>query len=68
MITIKAFNALRPKVEWAQEVAALPYDVMTTEKARQMVAQHPYSFLNIDKPEIHVGSSSDAPYIHESIT
>lgn len=66
MITIKAFNALRPKVEWAQEVAALPYDVMTTEKARQMVAQHPYSFLNIDKPEIHVGSSSDAPYIHAS--
>lgn len=64
MITIQAFKALRPKEEWVQEVAALPYDVMTVEEARRMTQEHPYSFLNIDKPEIHVTANGDAPYIY----
>lgn len=64
MITIQAFKALRPKEEWVQEVAALPYDVMTLEEARRMTKEHPYSFLNIDKPEIHVTAQGDAPYIY----
>jgi len=64
MITIKAFKALRPKEEWVREVAALPYDVMTVEEARKMTKEHPYSFLNIDKPEIHVAPHGDAPYIY----
>lgn len=64
MITIQAFKALRPKEEWVQEVAALPYDVMTVEEARRMTEEHPYSFLNIDKPEIHVTDRGDAPYIY----
>lgn len=64
MITIQAFKALRPKEEWVQEVAALPYDVMTLEEAKRMTKEHPYSFLNIDKPEIHVTAQGDAPYIY----
>lgn len=64
MITIQEFKALRPKEEWVQEVAALPYDVMTLEEARRMTKEHPYSFLNIDKPEIHVTAEGDAPYIY----
>lgn len=64
MISIKAFSALRPTEEWVTEVAALPYDVMSNEEAKKIVAQHPYSFLNIDKPEIHVDSQGDAPYIY----
>lgn len=64
MITIGAFKALRPKEEWVQEIAALPYDVMTLEEAKKMTKDHPYSFLNIDKPEIHVNEQGEAPYLY----
>ena len=64
MITINAFKALRPKEQWVEEIAALPYDVMTVEEAKKMTEDHPYSFLNIDKPEIHVSEEGDAPYLY----
>ena len=60
MAVLKAFKALRPDYKWVREVAALPYDVMTHEEALQMVAGHPYSFLNIDKPEIHSQKRGEA--------
>lgn len=52
MATIKPFRALRPPVELAQRVAALPYDVMSTAEAKLMAADNPYSFLHISRPEI----------------
>ena len=64
MITIDAFKALRPEGEWVQEIAALPYDVMTLEEAKKMTEEHPYSFLNVDKPEIHVSEGGEAPYLY----
>lgn len=57
MITVKPFSALRPKSEYAKECAALPYDVMSSEEARKMVAGKPYSFLHIDKAEIDLDPS-----------
>ena len=63
MAQLKAFSALRLKEQWAKEVAALPYDVMSISEARQMVEGHPYSFLNIDKPEIHISEEGEAPYL-----
>ncbi len=64
MAQLKAFCALRPQEKWVREVAALPYDVMTNEEAREMVNGHPYSFLNIDKPDIHIQEKGEAPYIY----
>lgn len=52
MATFKPFMAVRPKKEYASEVAALPYDVMNSEEAREKVKGHPYSFLHVDKAEI----------------
>ena len=52
MITVKPFAALLPKVEYAKECAALPYDVMSSDEAREEVKEKPYSFLHIDKAEI----------------
>lgn len=52
MATIKPFKALRPTVELAPKVAALPYDVVTTEEARELTKDNKYSFLHIDRPEI----------------
>lgn len=64
MAQLKAFCALRPQEKWVREVAALPYDVMTNEEAIEMVKGHPYSFLNIDKPDIHINEKGEAPYIY----
>jgi uncharacterized protein (DUF1015 family) len=52
MAVFKPFKALRPAKEFASRVAALPYDVMNSEEAREMVKGNPYSFLHVDKAEI----------------
>ena len=52
MAIIKAFRAIRPAEEFADKVAALPYDVMNSEEAREMVKDNPYSFLHVDKAEV----------------
>lgn len=52
MAVFKPFKALRPTKEFASRVAALPYDVMSSEEAKEMVKSNPYSFLHIDKAEI----------------
>lgn len=54
MVTIKAFKAFRPKASLAQKIAALPYDVMNSEEAREMVKGNKYSFLHVDRSEINL--------------
>jgi uncharacterized protein (DUF1015 family) len=61
MATIKPFKAVRPVVELAEKVAALPYDVMNAEEAREMVKENSYSFLHVDKAEIDLAQDID-PY------
>ena len=55
MAIIKPFRALRPPVQLAENVAALPYDVMDVAEARAMAAGNPHSFLHISRPEIDLG-------------
>lgn len=52
MAVFKAFNGIRPKPEMADKVAALPYDVMNSDEAREMVKDKPYSFIHVDKAEV----------------
>jgi len=52
MAIFKSFQAVRPLPQYAAEVAALPYDVMNSEEAREMVKGKPHSFLHVDKAEI----------------
>ncbi|WP_163195721.1 DUF1015 domain-containing protein [Clostridium thermarum] len=59
MAIVRPFRAVRPVAELAAKVAALPYDVMNTEEAREMVQGNPYSFLHVDKAEIDMDSSID---------
>jgi len=49
---IRPFNALRPEAERAPQVAAVPYDVVSTEEARALVSGNPWSFLHVSRPEI----------------
>ena len=66
MVGIKPFRGVRPRKDIAPLVAAPPYDVLTSEEARDMAAGNPYSFLHIGKPEIDLppGTAlySDAVY------
>ncbi len=52
MAVIRSFKAVRPKPELAKEVAALPYDVMSSAEARVMAKDKPYSFLHVSHAEI----------------
>jgi len=61
MAIIRPFEALRPPVHLAPRVAALPYDVMDVEEARQMADNNSDSFLHISRPEIDLPASVD-PY------
>ena len=47
MATIRPFMAIRPAEAYAKDVAALPYDVMNSEEAREMVQGKPWSFLHV---------------------
>ena len=66
MSDIRPFKAFRPTPQLAAQVAALPYDVMTSDEARVMVEGNPHSFLHVDKSEISldksVGLYDDAVY------
>lgn len=45
--------------QYASLVAALPYDVMTSDEAREKVKGNPYSFLHVDKAEIDLPKDTD---------
>lgn len=51
MALFRPFKAIKPKPEYCADVAALPYDVMSSEEAREMIKDKPLSFLHIDRAE-----------------
>lgn len=59
MVTVKPFYALRPNCQLVSKCAALPYDVMSSNEAREMVKDNPYSFLRIDRAEINLEKGVD---------
>lgn len=61
MHLIRPFTGLRPAAGRAADVAAPPYDVLSTEEARSRAAGKPWSFLHISKPEIDLPAGTD-PY------
>ena len=66
MSLIKPFRAWRPRPDQAEQVASPPYDVLSSEEAREVAASNPLSFLHVVKPEIDlepgVDLYSDAVY------
>ena len=66
MAIIKPFAALRPEPALAPRICELPYDVMSSEEARQVAAGNPLSFLHVSKPEIDLPPGTDvyAPEVY----
>jgi uncharacterized protein (DUF1015 family) len=61
MNLIQPFAALRPAPGRADDVVAPPYDVLSTNEARERANGRPWSFLHISKPEIDLPADTD-PY------
>jgi uncharacterized protein (DUF1015 family) len=59
MAFIKPFVGLRPPVDLVEKLAALPYDVMNSEEARELAKGNEFSFLHITKPEIDLEPGID---------
>ena len=51
MAVVKPFKCVRPAVDKAALVAALPYDVYNRAEATEAVQGNDYSFLRIDRAE-----------------
>lgn len=64
MAYFRPFKAIRPNKEYADKVAALPYDVMNSNEAREMVKDNPYSFLHVDKAEIDLPKDT---YLYDKV-
>ena len=66
MSIVKPFRGLRPKPEYAREIASPPYDVLNAREARAIVDKNPNSFLRVNKAELEfddsVSSYSDVVY------
>lgn len=54
MALVKPFRAVRPKKEFAREVASFPYDVLDREEGRAIVRDNPLNFLRVEKSEVDV--------------
>lgn len=61
MTLIRPFAGLRPAPGREADVVAPPYDVLSTEEARQRASGKRWSFLHISKPEIDLPPGTD-PY------
>jgi uncharacterized protein (DUF1015 family) len=68
MPSVFPFRALRPTPEAAAAVAAVPYDVVTTQEAHQLADGNPLSFLHVSRPELGLppGTNAYADIVYET--
>ena len=59
MASIFPFAALRPVPQAAAQVAAVPYDVVSTDEARALADGNPLSFLHVSRAEIDLPAGTD---------
>ena len=61
MASVAAFRALRPPPQSAQAVSSVPYDVVSTDEVRHLIAGNPLSFLRVTRAEAELPPETD-PY------
>ncbi|WP_372371474.1 DUF1015 domain-containing protein [Candidatus Uabimicrobium sp. HlEnr_7] len=59
MVNIVPFKGVRPKTEMVANVSSVPYDVISSEEARDIVTANKNSFLKVIKPEVDLDSNID---------
>ena len=67
MATLRPFRALRPTPEDAAAIAAVPYDVVSTDEARALAGGNPLSFLRVSRAELELPAGTDpySPAVYE---
>lgn len=65
MAIIHPFRGWLPKVDHVDEVACVPYDVISTEEAAEMAEGKPNSFLHVIRPEIDLPDGT--PFNDDSV-
>ena len=68
MVQIFSFKAFRPPTEEAQQIASVPYDVVTTDESRAALAENPQSFLQVIRSEATLPADTDpaAPLVYDT--
>jgi len=56
---IRPFRGLRPRPDLVDKVASPPYDVLSSQEAREMAAGNQYCFLRVSKAEIDLPPDVD---------
>lgn len=66
MATIRPFCGLRPPKQWVEQIASRPYDVLSSDEARQEADGNEKSLYHIIKPEIDfpVGTDEHDPKVY----
>lgn len=59
MAKITPLRLAVPRKEYIAQVASYPYDVISTEEARQIAGGNPFSFLHVTKSQIDLPSAVD---------
>ena len=59
MSDIQPFKGYVPNVELADKVASPPYDVLSSDEAREMAKGNSHTFLHVVKPEIDLPIETD---------
>jgi len=54
MVRVYRFAAVRPNRSAAPAIAAVPYDVVTADEARENIAKNPRSFLRVSRSDAQV--------------
>ncbi|MFT3836797.1 MAG: DUF1015 family protein [Myxococcaceae bacterium] len=65
MALLRPFKGLRPPKNLAEQVAAPPYDVVSSAEARAYAEGNPRCFFHVSRPEIDVeGTDEHAPEVY----
>ncbi|WP_440999677.1 DUF1015 domain-containing protein [Fodinibius sp. SL11] len=59
MAVLKPFKAWHPTPKNVEQIACVPYDVVSVEEARTLAAGNPESFLHVVRPEIDLPEGTD---------
>ncbi len=59
MVQIFSFQAFRPPTAVAQDIASVPYDVVSTEESRAVLKENPQSFLQVIRSEATLPKDTD---------
>ena len=67
MAIVKPFKGIRPPKELVEEVESRPYDVLSSEEAREEAGDNEKSLYHIIKPEINFpkGTSEYDPRVYD---